>query len=279
MDGISKHEKWFREIRWRLFSRKSLQRHVDRRLRLETSQWLFLLGVNNSGTTVLSQIIDSHSQINGMAPEGQHVSNVFPVGWQYGVARVWSEREDLFRWTEENPADALRAAYDWSWFLEPNDFLFEKSPPNTIRSRWLQRNFPGAFFLAIVRSPYAVCEGIKRRGGYTVERAARHWARANQIMLEDFPSLERKLLIRYEDLCSQPQQVLKQVVEFLGLTSSFSDDCLTQERTIHSVDHASRSLQNLNLGSISRLSGDEIATINEITGDVMAELGYETLSL
>lgn len=264
------------ELRWRFRSRAAISRRLQRQLELPDSRWLFLLGVNNSGTTVMSRLIAAHSAISDMAPEGQHVTTAFPLAWKLGVSRLWTERLDVFRWTEhDDAAPALRAKYDWSYYLSPNRYLFEKSPPDTIRSRWLQKNFNSAYFLAAVRHPYAVCEGIRRREGCTIERAAKHWTTANKLMLEDAEELTHFLIVRYEDFCSTPCEQLERVRGFLDLSAPYPPEVLQREFNIHNANNETTAVKNFNQGSFMRLSCDDVDQINQIAGAIMQKFAYE----
>ena len=253
-----------------------MEQFLNSRLSLQDATWLFLLGVNNSGTTVMSRLIGSHSEISAMEPEGQHVTQELPHAWRLGVARLWTERLDVFRWTEENSGEpAARVKFDWAFYLSGNRYLFEKSPPHTVRSRWLQEHFAPATFLAAVRHPYAVCEGICRREGCTMARAAKHWVSANRIMLEDAPHLKRFMLVRYEDFCASPRKQLADIARFLELGAGYSDSIIEKEFSIHNADNATQTVSNLNAGSFRRLTAKDVREINEIAGELMAEFGYD----
>jgi hypothetical protein len=189
-------------------------------------------------------------------------------------------RQEEFRWTEASDrVPAYRCMYDWMPYLEGQQghVLLEKSPPNTIRARWLQANFKPARFVAMVRSPYAVAEGVKRRTGASLEDAARHWTEANRMFLDDVASLEHVVRIRYEDFCETPEQYLAELTEFLGLTRPFAADA-TQELRVHNIDDAVGGVRNFNQKSLDRLSMDELRTIEDIAEPVMTALGYERLS-
>ncbi len=185
---------------------------LDRRLLHGHGFWLFILGVNNSGTTILTSTLETHPEIRSLPAEGQHLTTAFPRPDLLGVGRLWSSRMDIFRWREDfDPKPALQAKKDWSrLYPKRKGILLEKSPPNTVRSLWLQRNFEPSRFLSIVRSPYAVCEGIRRRKEYTIDQAALHWKTANQCLLDDLPCIEHQLLIKYEDLADDPQHVIRE---------------------------------------------------------------------
>ena len=182
---------------------------------------------------------------------------------------------DVFRWSKDHdPTPALRAKKDWMrLYSRDKGILLEKSPPNTVRSLWLQRNFTPSRFLSIIRSPYAVCEGIRRRKEYTLQQAAVHWNTANKCLLGDWQQIEKKLLVKYEDLVEHTQETLANIKSFLELEQPFDLDD-PPSLSAHSIEGTTTGLRNLNEESISRLSQTDIHEINTICGDLMHQLGY-----
>jgi hypothetical protein len=59
--------------------------------------------------------------------------------------------------------------------------LIEKSPPMVITAPMLPAHFAPAKLVISVRNPYAVCEGIRRKRGYSLMAAVSHWVRASQL--------------------------------------------------------------------------------------------------
>ena len=265
--------------RWALRSPEALERWVDRRLALGDDYWLFLLGVSNSGTTILTRLLASHPRLRVLPKEGQALTDAVPKGDRLGTGRRWTERLDVFHLTEESdPAPALRAKYDWAYHCERRPgILVEKSPPNSVRARWLQANFRPARFLAIVRHPYAVCEGMRRRSRATIEDAARQWATANEVLLADAESLERFLLLTYEELTERPEETLERLREFLDLDEPFDRSVAERPLRMVNVEGEPRPLQNFNAKSLERLTDEEIAAIDRIAGPMMERLGYVPL--
>ena len=51
---------------------------LDRIMCADGAYWLFILGVNNSGTTILSKILETHPEIRTLPKEGQHLTTAFP---------------------------------------------------------------------------------------------------------------------------------------------------------------------------------------------------------
>ena len=253
--------------------RLSLQ---DRFLLRGNYYWLFLLGVNNSGTTILSRILESHPNIRSLPEEGQLLTDALPRPDRLGVVRIWSKRMDIFRWTDEDdPRPAWHAKRDWAKsYPKRQGILLEKSPPNTVRSRWLQRNFKPSRFIAIVRDPFAVCEGIRRRTGCSIETAVLHWCTANECMFADMDYLRKCFWLRYEDFTARPNEYLQKIQSFLNLSSSFEVSAV-HNVSAHGFVGEVKGLRNQNFDSLGRLSSRDISIISESAGPLMARLGYE----
>ena len=185
---------------------------------------------------------------------------------------------DVFRWTENHSSrPALWAKKDWiKQYSGVNGLLLEKSPPNTVRSLWLQKNFTPSRFLAIIRNPYAVCEGISRRTNCTIYQAAQHWVTSNTCMLEDLKHIRNSLLLKYEDLVDDPKSTLTKIEAFLGLEKAISvEEC--DHVQAHSANGMTDGLKNLNGESLNRLTQIEITAINSLCGDLMRLLGYSLI--
>jgi hypothetical protein len=267
----------YHNLRWRTRMREELARWTENRLQLDSHHWLFVLGLNNSGTTLLVDLLKNHPAVRTLPNEGQYLTTALPLPRAYGVPRNYSRRLDIFHWTEtSDPSPALRVQYDWALHYPARPgILVEKSPPNTLRSRWLQHNFRPSRFLAIVRHPYAVCEGTRRRDGHSIEEAAWHWVRSNECLLNDIEYLEQCLFFRYEDLCANPEDYLGKLEQFLGLDIPINRSVLTTPRNIHNIDSMPQKIRNMNERSLQQLSQADLATIDRIAGSLMERLGYE----
>jgi hypothetical protein len=211
-------------------------------------------------------MLGQHPDMTLLPHEGQHLTRQLPLPAEAGCPRVWTERLDVFRLTD----------HDWLQHAEPpwRRFLVEKSPADSIRALWLQAVFPDSWFIAIVRSGYAVAEGVRRREGYPLERCARHWSVANRLMLEDAERLRRFLLIRYEDLIVAPAGVARAMGDFLGVDPGPMESFGDSQLTVHNMDGSPSTLRDYNARSLERLSEAEIATINQHAGEMLERLGY-----
>jgi hypothetical protein len=245
-------------------------------------KWVFLVGCYNSGTQLGMHVLGSHPDISALPEEGQFLTDQFTPDFQLGLPRMWVLREDLFRLTEadEGP-DTARLKKEWGARLDlSKPILLEKSPPNAARTRWLQRHFENAHFLAFVRNGYAVAEGIRRkampkhrRGGWPLELCARQWARCNEVLLEDAEYLERVLWVRYEDLTDRPGAEIGRILRFLGIPEPTGIDL----KSSWSVHEREEPIRNMNQESFDRLSSEDIASITGEARPMLERFGYPLL--
>ena len=266
-----------KDVAW-LLQRRDFRRRVTKLL--QDHRWIFLVGCNNSGTTLIHDVLAATGKFGFMLHEGQRYTDVLRRAQKRGFQRVWSEYVGELQMDERHPTSGVpRLLFDWLGELPRplKPMILEKTTANTVRMRWLQRAFPGAAFIGIVRSGYAVVEGIKRKGGKSAERGARHWKLVNEMMLNDATHVKKFLLVRYEDFVASPRETLLRIAEFLGLGSD--DIVAAYDRPDQSALNSSReSIRDMNAESIGRLDEAELRVITREAGNVLARLGYAPLA-
>jgi len=156
--------------------------------------------------------------------------------------------------------------------------LLEKSPPNLIRAQEIQAHFEPVRFIVMVRNPYAHCEGLIRRNGWKLRRAANFSMMCLRTQLENARRLENALVLTYESLVDNPVAACNQVAAFLPQLQDM-DPAATFE--VHSIDGTlERPITDLNAKKIASLTPDNIAALNEVFGqnrETLLDWGYELL--
>jgi hypothetical protein len=266
-----------KDLVW-LVRRHSFERRVPKLL--EEHRWIFLVGCNNSGTTLIHDVLAATGKFSFMPHEGQRYTDVLQRANKRGYQRVWSEYLRELQLDESHPTIGVsRLLFDWlgELPLPLKSMILEKTTANAVRMRWLARAFPGAMFLGIVRNGYAVVEGIKRKGGKSVARGARHWRLVNENMLSDAQHVEKFLLVRYEDFIATPRDTLVRIAHHLGL--QFDDIWPAFQRfDCNATENPRTSIQDMNSQSFKRLEEAEIRVINQEAGDLLARMGYSRLA-
>lgn len=241
----------------------------------QPKQWCFIVGCYNSGTTLLNQLLGLHPEIGTMPNEGQFYTDQLVRGAHVGLRRLWALKPELFRLDENTVTtiDSHKLKREWAYFYNDvsRPVLLEKTIANAARTRWFQKHFSPASFIVLVRDPYAVAEGIRRKEKHSLEDAITQWKVSYQQIFEDLGFLERKLVLTYEELTANPRETLNKITSFLGI-APFEMDMAGKEFTVHRVKSE---ISNKNGESYKKLTEEDYRTINKIAGEWIKRLGYE----
>ena len=272
----------------RALDRQAIGQRADR-----PEKYLFIICMNNSGSTLLERLLSNcrnavaflppggpNEQVNGQG----FVSDLMPIPGKIvpKCRRIWSEQAAVFE---------DEARYDWpkiqrrwrkKWALNPkfqtaNPRVFlEKSPPNVYRAAMLQKYFPNRFFILMHRNPYAVAEGIRRRAGISIERCIQHWIRCAQKQIENERGLRDAIRLTYEELSEQPDSSQQAIIK---LVPELDDLDIRKDVLAQTLEGQIRQpIVNYNAKQIALLSPEDIRTINgylDKVPEVMSHFGYE----
>ncbi|GAB3290004.1 sulfotransferase family protein [Parahaliea aestuarii] len=193
-------------------------------------EFAFIAGVHRSGTSLVHELLRAHPEISGfkdtpayMEDEGQFLQSVYPRGEVFGGPGRFAFSPDSHM-TEEHPlttrenAQTLFSQWSQYWDLRC-PVLIEKSPPNIVRTRFLQALFPNTRFIVILRHPVAVAYATQKWSHTSILSIIDHTLTAYEQFLRDRPALRQSLLIHYEDFVLAPQKLLDEMLDFLGLPS------------------------------------------------------------
>jgi len=180
---------------------------------------LFILGLNNGGTTLLHQLLATSPWVAALPTEGQFLPSwKGPNPIRLGVKHIYTAKEAVFadpanydwpaikndwyaRWAQHNPAARVR---------------LQKSPTDLARVGMLQREFPGARFIVMARNPYAVVDGVLRGNpAATVAQAATHVLRCLALCRDAAANVRGSLAITYEMLTDATAATAARIVAWL----------------------------------------------------------------
>jgi hypothetical protein len=204
---------------------------------------VLVLGVSRSGTTLLKEMLDSHSELaipteSYFVPQlwDRHSRNFDSEGFLADVGRLMRVKEwgvtpdDVRERLPENPmaAEAIRAIYRSYADARGKPRYGDKTPSYMQSLDVLEQVFPDAQYLHLVRdgrdAGMSFLE-MRRKPRFNVARPRGIASFASQWKLEMEGARElgrrlgpeRYLELRYEDLVREPEAELRRLATFLGL--------------------------------------------------------------
>lgn len=247
--------------------------------------WVFIVGCYNSGTTLLNEILGQHPEIAILPDEGVWLTNILSKPEDYSWGRLWCGCKDQIYLDENSTGvnvDRLKAEWCF-WYGKDKKVFLEKSIANSARTRFLQKNFENAHFIWIIRNGYAVAEGIRRKAygkktlplqykksGYPIELCAWQWVENNRVIEEDSEHIRNIKQIFYEDLVSDPEAIVEDILNFLPVEDK-SSPSLNRVWKILGVESP---IKNMNQKNIEQLSLRDIQAINEVAEPMLRRYGY-----
>lgn len=194
---------------------------------MKKHRFIFLGGLHRSGTSLLHEILRSHPEISGFSntgvtqDEGMFLQSVYPSARKFGGPGKFGFKEASFM-DENHPlataTNARKLFQQWSkyWDLD-KDYLIEKSPPNLVRTRFLQKLFPNSMFIIVLRHPIAVSYATRKWSKTGIPSLIENSLRCYERFLRDMPYLERVYVLRYEEFVNAPLKALQSLLNWIGI--------------------------------------------------------------
>jgi omega-hydroxy-beta-dihydromenaquinone-9 sulfotransferase len=263
---------------------------------------IFIIGCHRSGTSIFYRKLALHPDLAFVTRTTRRApnrllmmrlfmmirskeKNIMPIGgeaWnKFGsrddqvmtVADVTSETREYFE----------RLVKNHLVLFKRKRFL-NKSPSNSVKIGFLNALFPDAYFIHMVRDGRAVARSIskgrKTHGRFSgakypgwqglldrpvVESCGLQWKQTIEYIKDSLKKIpaERVLQVRYEDFVSRPIDTMRRVGETCHL-----------EWTDFLLEQVAEGLRSRNYKWSESFSPSEIELLQNLQGDLLAEMGY-----
>lgn len=267
---------------------------------------IFLTGVGRSGTTVLQSMLHSHSQIS-FSVETHFVKRyVVPFllsGKKPNPEEIQKDRF-IHRLSPQKQSELLESKYSnledlrgaFLKMLKPEDrnsvpFLGDKDTEHVRYFSHIKKFFPDAFMIHIIRDPRdVVASRLKTEWG--AKRSLEFHIAEYQYYLKKVRREGERLFgekfyeLKYEDLLEDPQLILTDVLEELGLT--FEPEMLDFYKNVNELvsedekkwkGNVDKPLNKSNKGKWrDSLDDSDAAILQHGLEDFFEEMGYDMVS-
>jgi sulfotransferase family protein len=196
---------------------------------LRNKQFVFIGGLHRSGTSLIHECLRDHPSVSGFngtgvhEDEGQHLQTVYKPALEFGgPGKFGFDLSSFMDETNELVTDVSREQLlrEWGKYWDlGRQILVEKSPPNLVRTRFLQALFPNSKFIIVLRHPVAVAYATKKWSHTSIPSLIEHSLQCYEQFLKDLPYLKSVYILRYEEFVASPQLTFDRITKFIGIDS------------------------------------------------------------
>lgn len=244
---------------------------------------IFIVGAPRSGTTLLKLILGVHPNLTGIGYETgffmyKDLLNLsFPPLDKSQVKEAIKESSDIVQLFDKLVEKLLLKC--------GGKFFIEKTPPHVLKLDFLLKYFPFSRFINIYRDARdCYCSARNHQyviQGKSLKKYAKYWKKCVRARLKqgEQPNI---LDVRYEDLVTQPEKIIKEIMVFLNeeydpkqiMPEYYSQNTITKSKR-QEFSKLSKSIDNSNIYKYKeKLTKEEIEMFRKIAGDELQTLGY-----
>ncbi|WKN41969.1 sulfotransferase family protein [Tunicatimonas pelagia] len=265
---------------------------------------IFIVGMPRSGTKLLRTLLNQHSKISISSVETHFIPYLYEKfdhqcpEYPQGMKAFYDElaKTPFFRDTKRrgkflDKATWLAAASEFSGWADLFEFLLrfygskpsmntvfgDKTPSYVTKMRILKQEiFPHAKFIHIIRDPRDCCLSAKKLWGKNPLLFADVWHQSvKQARTDAALFADSYLEIQYEALLDQPEKILRQICQFVGISYQAAMMTLNKSAENHGDAKNAKQIVGSNKKKYqAELSQAVIKRIEEITFPSATKSGY-----
>jgi Tfp pilus assembly protein PilF len=273
------------------FTRENIGLLPHAKQRPDTAQPIFIMGFPRSGTTLVEQILCSHSAVAAggelpfVADMSKLASSIYPGSERFPENLAHSWMAD-YHYTATLFRDYYLARAEQYGLLDSSRGYFtDKMPFNEIYLPLIKMAFPKSHIVRVVRHPLDVCVSMLSNNmthgfhcGYRIEDISNHLAAVHDLVEHYGKEFDlHEYVLRYETLVADQAGQTRKLLDYLGLP--FEEACLQfhQNRRYAPTPSYAQVTEKLNDRSIGRHKhyARQLEPNVGRLGKMMAAYGYE----
>ncbi|MEQ9001306.1 MAG: sulfotransferase [Coleofasciculus sp. B1-GNL1-01] len=244
---------------------------------------IFVFGAPRSGTTLMKLILGAHPNLSSFGYETGLFMYRDIYGFTYegfttkDIAYLIGQSQDIVQFYDKFTQQITQQT--------GGQRFIEKTPQHVLRLKFLLKHFPNAKFINMFRDGRdGYCSARHHQNvpqGKSIVRYASYWKKCVNARLRQGDN-ENILDVKYEDLTTKPEQVVRQIMDFIGEEYDsrqinpqyYSQNTITQD-TRQEFRKLSKSIDQSSQGRWKKeLTESEIKQFHEIAGRELQILGY-----
>tara|TARA_B100000378_G_scaffold206253_1_gene169516 strand:+ start:19839 stop:20789 length:951 start_codon:yes stop_codon:yes gene_type:complete len=264
---------------------------------------IFIIGAPRSGTKLLREILNNHSEIYIPEAETLFLYKLYLSWEQFGELSIENNFNKLFDYILNTPFYSYLQDEGDEWIVDKNSWfqrctewnyshvmtkffescaskkekcLFgDKTPSYLYPVDFIRSQFSGAKIIHIVRDPRDYGLSVKKAWNKNLYRSVYRWNDWISQTINQLGSKDDFIQVKYEDLIESPKDVMKEVMLFLNV--NYEESLFTFTKRVEPVGDAKNqnTIMKGNFGKWeSVLSNKKIKRIEELCFESMKIVGY-----
>jgi tetratricopeptide (TPR) repeat protein len=222
---------------------KQNKENLDFNSGITTGDPIFILGLPRAGSTLLEQILSSHSMIEGT----EELHNIMTIGRRIRTSNDSKNYLNNLLELNKNNISSYGNMYidETQWARKENNFFIDKMPNNFPHIGLIKMILPNAKIIDARRNPMDGCFSCFKQYfakgqhfTYDLDDVARYYKDYLRIMKfwnSYFPKAIHTVC--YEDVINNPEQEVRSMLKYLGL--DFEKSCMNFHKSSRPVKTAS----------------------------------------
>jgi hypothetical protein len=266
---------------------------------------LFIVGLNGSGTTMLADCLSRHPECFVFRGETKVIPYFYENKDKYGDLSIPANANRLLAdmarsfafWRKDNNAYKQMAVnsqkqdfaslveYLYDYYSKGKNYRYwvDKTPMYAIHIDLLAKAFPTAKFIHLYRDGRECAQSLQRRWLQSPVRTIYKWKKLIAKANDEGAILgsERYMAVCYETLTKNPETVMREITNFLGI--EYSEVILTSKmpffRDVYGRKNKPASGQIVENSDKWKtyFTKKQIVELESIAGVCLKQMGYETL--